>query len=183
MEVKRWSQLLPESQILFFMTKTGQFMKAVRELKEKRSHIQLNTEYTMWIRDIIGRLVVHTWRRLGGLLLHLVSGITKLFEVWEPEWTGEKGDEETVNEEGWKAGGDPLSDRERRSSERERRRRRGLGGTEVGVVTEWVSVCVSVCTCVRVCGRTSSAAVETARGGLQFLVLMGEQPRDVSEAS
>lgn len=60
MEVKRWSQLLPESQILFFMTKTGQFMNAVRELKEQRSHIRLNTEYTMWIRDIIGRLVVHT---------------------------------------------------------------------------------------------------------------------------
>lgn len=106
-EVKRWSQLLPESQILFFMTKTGQFLNAVRELKEQRSHIQLNTEYTMWIRDIIGRLLVHTWRRLGGggLLLHLVSGITKLFEGWEPEWTGEKGDEEMVNGEARKGGG------------------------------------------------------------------------------
>lgn len=104
-EVKRWSQLLPESQILFFMTKRGQFMNAVGELKERRSHIQLITEYTMWIRDIIGRLVVHTWQRPGGRLLHLVSGITKRFEGWEPEWTGEKGDEETVNGEGRKGGG------------------------------------------------------------------------------
>ena len=39
--------------------------------------------------------------------------------------------------------GDPLSDRDR-SRERERRRRE-LGGTEVGVVREWVSVCVCVC--------------------------------------
>lgn len=78
-----------------------------------------------------------------GILLHLVSSITKLSECWEPERTGKKGDEETVKGER----GDPLSDRDR-SRERERRRR-GLGGTEVGVVTEWVSVCVYLC--VRVC--------------------------------
>lgn len=69
-------------------------------------------------------------------------------------------------------GGDPFSDRDRKSGER----RRGLRGTEVGVVTERMSEHVCVC------GRTSSAAVETVRRGLQFLVLMGEQWRDVIKA-
>lgn len=39
---------------------------------------------------------------------------------------------------------------------------------------------MSACVCVY--GRTSSAAVETVRRGLQFLVLMGEQSRDVITA-
>lgn len=69
--------------------------------------------------------------------------------------------------------GDPVSDRDRKSGGRERRR--GLRETEVGVVTERMSVRVCVCAG----GRTSSAAVETVRRGLQFLVLMGEQSRDV----
>lgn len=66
MEVNHWRQLLPESQILFFTTKAGQFRNAIRELKEQNSHIQLTTEYIIWIRDIIGRVVMHTWRCLGG---------------------------------------------------------------------------------------------------------------------
>jgi len=39
--------------------------------------------------------------------------------------------------------GDPFSERDRKSGERERRR--GLRETEVGVVTERVTECVCVC--------------------------------------
>lgn len=35
-------------------------MNTIRELKERNSHFQRNTEFTIWIREIIGRAVVHT---------------------------------------------------------------------------------------------------------------------------
>lgn len=150
MEVNHWRQLLPENQILFFTTKTGQFRNAIRELKEQNSHIQLTTEYTIWIRDIIGRVVVHTWRCLGGYCCTLWAASQSCLSAESPS-----GRERREMKRRWREkGGDPLSDRDRRSREKEReRKRRGLGGTEVGVVTEWVNVCVCVRVylCVRVC--------------------------------
>lgn len=91
---------------------------------------------------------------------------------WRERWKMER-----KRERGGERGGegDPFSDRDRKSGERERRR--GLRETEVGVVTKRMSEWA--CVCVRVCVRTSSAAV---RGGLQFLVLMGELWRDVIKA-